>query len=284
MADDSGPRPLRGMRVVTLAVNVPGPVAAARMYDLGAAVTKVEPPSGDPLEAMTAAWYGELARGQEIVRIDLKAPEGRARLEGMLAESDLLLTSSRPAAMERLGLAWGALHARHPRLCQVAITGHPPPREDRAGHDLTYQSALGLVDPPAMPRTLLADLAAAERAVSAALALMLERARDGEGRYAAVSLEEAAEVFAAPLRHGLTRPGGLLGGGEAIYGLYRAREGWVAVAALEPHFRRRLAEGLGLARLDRPALEAALLVRSAEEWEAWATALDLPLAAVRGAS
>ncbi|HEU0298699.1 MAG TPA: CoA transferase [Longimicrobium sp.] len=281
MADDAELRPLRGVRVVTLAVNVPGPVAAARLHELGAAVTRVEPPTGDPLAGMSPAWYDELARGQQLLRIDLKAPEGRARLEEILGESDLLLTSSRPAALERLGLAWSVLHARHPRLSQVAITGHPPPREDRAGHDLTYQAALGLLDPPAMPRTLLADLAAAERAVSAALALMLERGRDGTGRYAAISLEEAAEVFAAPLRHGLTHPGGLLGGGAEIYGLYRAREGWVAVAALEPHFRQRLAEALGLDALSRPGLEAAFLGRTADEWEAWATELDLPVAAVR---
>jgi alpha-methylacyl-CoA racemase len=284
MTDDPGPRPLRGVRVVTLAVNVPGPVAAARLHDLGAAVTKVEPPSGDPLAEMARAWYDELARGQRVIRFDLKAPEGWARLEEVLAESDLLLTSSRPASLARLGLAWDDLRARHPRLSQVAITGHPPPREDRAGHDLTYQAALGLVEPPALPRTLLADLASAERAVSAALALLLERARDGVGRYAAVSLEEAAEVFAAPLRHGLTRPGGLLGGGAEIYGLYRAREGWVAVAALEPQFRRRLAEALGLDGLSRAALESSLLARTAEEWEAWATEHDLPIAAVRRTS
>jgi len=45
--------PLWGVRVVTLAVNVPGPVAAARLCELGASVTKVEPPGGDPLEAVS---------------------------------------------------------------------------------------------------------------------------------------------------------------------------------------------------------------------------------------
>ena len=42
-------RPLRGIRVVSLAVNLPGPLTAARYTALGAAVTKVVPPSGDPL-------------------------------------------------------------------------------------------------------------------------------------------------------------------------------------------------------------------------------------------
>ena len=45
---------------------------------------------------------------------------------------------------------------------------------------------------------------------------------------------EAAERMAAPQRWGLTRPGGLLGGGHAGYQVLRAQDGWVALAALEP--------------------------------------------------
>lgn len=281
MTNEAELRPLEGVRVVTLAVNAPGPAAAARLHALGAAVTKIEPPAGDPLAWASPAWYGELVRGQQVIRLDLKEADGRERLEEILAESDLLLTSSRPAALERLGLAWSALHTRHPRLSQVAITGYSAPDENRAGHDLTYQAALGLVAPPSLPRTLLADLAAAERAVSAALALLLERVRSGEGRYVEMSIAEAAAAFTAPLRHGLTAPGGLLGGGTEVYGLYPAREGWIAVAALEPRFRQRLAEALGLEELSRPRMEAAFLARTADEWEAWAAEHDLPIAAVR---
>jgi crotonobetainyl-CoA:carnitine CoA-transferase CaiB-like acyl-CoA transferase len=282
--DDGEMRALEGMRIVTLAVNVPGPVAAARLRSLGAAVTKVEPPSGDPLAMAAPAWYAELAEGQTVVALDLKDAGDRARLDALLAESDLLLTSTRPAALERLGLGWVDLHARHPHLPLVAITGHPAPHQDRAGHDLTYQAACGLLTPPEMPRTLLADLAAAERAVSAALALLLGRTRGGPARKMEVTLADAAAELAAPLRHGLTAPGGWLGGGWDAYGLYRAGEGWVAVAALEPHFRARLAESLGIAEPSHAALETAFLARTAAEWEAWADAHDLPIAAVRGAA
>ncbi len=65
------------------------------------------------------------------------------------------------------------------------------------------------------------------------------------------------------------------------YGVYAAREGHVAVAALEPHFAARLREELGVAELTREALEAALGARTAAEWEAWADQRDLPLAALR---
>ncbi len=274
---------LQGFTVVSLAVNVPGPVAAARLRTLGAHVVKVEPPAGDPLETYSAAWYRSLAEGQVVVRLDLKDAAQRARLDDLLADADLLLTSSRPAALERLGLGPAALRGRFPRLCQVAIVGYPGERRDHAGHDLTYQATLGLVDPPALPRTLLADLAGAEQAVAAALALLLGRERGQGSGYAEVALSDAADSFAAPLRHGATAPGGLLAGGNPAYGVYRAREGWVAVAALEPHFLERLRAELELPEVDRDTLERAFRTRTAEEWETWADERDLPLAAVRGA-
>ena len=159
-------RPLGGIQAVSLALNVPGPAAAARLRRLGAAVAKVEPPGGDPLASGCPAWYEELCAGQEVVRLDLKDAAGRAALDGLLEEADVLLTSNRPAALNRLGLSWPDLHVRFPRLVQVAIVGHAAPHQDVPGHDLTYLASVGLLTPPQMPRTLLADLAGAERAVS----------------------------------------------------------------------------------------------------------------------
>ena len=279
-----GLKPLDGVRVVSLAVNLPGPLACARLHVLGAEVVKVEPTAGDPLAAFTRAWYDELARGQRIVTLDLKTGDGRAALDGLLADADLLVTATRPGALGRLGLGWAELHARHPRLCHLAIVGHAPPDEERAGHDLTYAAGAGLAAPPHPPPSLFVDLASAERVVSDALALLMARARDGAGRCATVALGSIAEELAAPLRYGLTAAGALLGGGAAVYGLYAAKEGWVALAALEPAFARRLAEALGVDSTDRGALEAAFLARTAAEWEAWARERDLPIAAVKGVS
>lgn len=272
------------MRIVSLSVNLPGPVAAARLRGLGASVTKVEPPSGDLLAWAAPAYYEDLARGQKITTLDLKQPEDRARLEGLLENADLLLTSSRSGALGRLGVGWKELSVRHPRLSQVAIVGHPAPDDDVPGHDLTYQAGLGLLSPPDLPRTLLADLAGAERAVSAALALLLGRERGRGVGYAEVSLAESAADFAEPLRHGLTAPGGSLGGGLPEYNLYQTSKGWLSVAALEPHFWRKLLDELGLEDAGYEDLARAFRTRSAGEWEAWAAARDLPLAALREVS
>ncbi len=272
---------LEGFRTVTLAVNAPGPAAAARLRSLGASVVKVEPPSGDPLHHANPAWYEALATGQEVVRLDLKEATDRARLEDYLAEADLLLTSSRPASLRRLGLGPKELRQKYPRLCGVAITGYPTPDEDAPGHDLTYLAEWGLLTPPDLPRTLLADLAGAERAVSAALALLLRREREGVADHVEVPLSEAAAFFAEPLRYGITKPGAPLGGGFPGYDLYEAKNGWIAVAALERHFWERLTSELGLEEATREDLEEAFLIKTAEEWEEWAKERDLPLAALR---
>ena len=281
--------PLAGVRVVCVAVYVPAPLAAQRLRALGAAVVKVEPPAGDPLAELCPSWCAELDAGFDVLRLDLKQPAGRDRLDALLAQCDVLLTATRPDSLARLGLAWDALHGRHPRVCHVAVVGHAAPHAARPGHDLTYQAEAGLLAPPHMPhmpRTLLADIAGAERAASAALALLLARERTGAAGRAEVALADAAAQYAAPLRHGMTAPGGVLSGAAPSYALHPTRDGWVAVGALEPHFRERLCRELDIEPASGPAALAALLrdrlsQRSAREWERWALARDLPLAAVR---
>jgi crotonobetainyl-CoA:carnitine CoA-transferase CaiB-like acyl-CoA transferase len=278
-------RPLDGIRILSLASNIPGPVAVARLRDMGAQVVKIEPPAGDVLAMAAPTWYTALHQDVEVLRLDLKSADGKAGLALRLSASHLLLTSSRPASLARLGLDWQALSARYPALCQVAIAGYAGSAAAKPGHDLTYQAELGLLDPPGLPRTLLADLAGAERAVSAALGLLLKRTRSGENvepseRYAEVALFEAAAAFAKPLAHGLTARDGLLGGQLPGYNLYRAADGWIAVAALEAHFLRRLMSELGHRELTVETLAEEFVQRPAAYWQAWAAERDLPIVVV----
>ena len=173
------------------------------------------------------------------------------------------------------------MRARHPRLACVEIVGYPTPREEEPGHDLTYLAELGMLANAGMPRSLLADLSGAQEAASAALALLLDRERGAQAGHVRVSLSEAAQKLAAPLRHGITAPEGPLGGGDPMYGVYETREGRIALAALEPHFRERLLEELELDKESHEELRSAFGKRNAAEWETWAAGRDLPLAAVR---
>lgn len=271
---------LDGVRVVNLAVNLPGPAAARELGRMGAHVIKVEPPGGDYMEHYSSEWYQDMAKGHQIVRLDLKKNEDVALLKDLLATTDVLITATRPAALERMGLGWETLHAAHPQLCQVAIVGYPAPRDNEAGHDLTYQAELGLLQPPAMPRALMADMAGAQRAVSEALGLLVARQRTNAGGYVQVALSDAVAFMGEVTRYGLTAPGALLGGGVPEYRLYPAREGWIAVAALEPQFRKRLEAELNLEN-SVDAYKTAFAQRTARQWRDWAAERDIPIAAVR---
>ena len=259
-------------------------------------------------------YYEWLCEGQQVVALNLKEEADRGQLKELLSTCDVLITSSRPAALARLGLAWEELHAAYPRLCQVAIVGHSGEDADLAGHDLTYQAHAGMLLPPAMPTVPVADLAGAELAVQAALALLLGRnagdgaagqaaggqgaesqgadkhgedAIAGGGGYHEVALADAAEAFAMPAQFGLSAPGGLLGGALPGYRIYEAAPAGgtpthVAFAALEPHFMARAMQLLGVDGTEEQ-FAATFKTRTAAEWEAWGIEQDVPIAEVRGA-
>jgi crotonobetainyl-CoA:carnitine CoA-transferase CaiB-like acyl-CoA transferase len=271
---------LDGIRVLTTALNVPGPAACARLRDLGAAITKIEPPAGDPLARYAPPWYADLHRGAEVLCLDLKSAAGRGRLAGLLDAADVLVTAQRPGALDRLGLGAAAC-AAHPRLCAVAIVGHAGAAAERAGHDLTYLAEHGLIEPGHLPRTLAADLAGAERTAQLALALLLARERGGSGGRVEMALADVAADLAAPRRHGMTRPDGVLGGGFAGYGTYPAADGHVAVAALEDRLGDALRTLLSIDMLSADEIAGALAARPAAEWEQRAREAGAPLVALR---
>jgi crotonobetainyl-CoA:carnitine CoA-transferase CaiB-like acyl-CoA transferase len=251
-----------------MALNVPGPLAVARLAAEGARVDKIEPPAGDPLQQVCPSWYAELHDQVHVERVDLKSHAGRDRLRELLQGADVFISSQRPSALARLGVDESTLQVRW-----LNIVGDRTEPEV-AGHDLTYQAKAGLLT-GSMPVSLFADVMGSERAFAAVLLLL----RQPTGARAEVGLYDSLLPLVAPLRHGVTAPGGLLGGGLPAYRIYHAREGVVAIAALEPAFRTRLYEGLQLPP-DSP-LDEAMLARTASEWEAWGRAHDVPIARVR---
>lgn len=259
------------MTIVSMAQNVPGPVAVARLVAGGATAVKIEAPWGDPLEGFCPSWYRELHTGVSVVRLDLKSADGLRALIDLLGSADVFIASHRPAALARLGLDAASLSQRFPLLRHLNIVGDTSQPEE-PGHDVTYQAKAGLLQ-GGLPKTLLADLLGAERAQAA----VLEMIHKGPGGSRVVGLFDALRDLTAPLRHGLTAPGGVLGGGNPAYGVYAAADGGVAVGALEPHFRERLYAALGLA--DGASLTAVMATKTAAEWQRWGHERDIPIRA-----
>jgi alpha-methylacyl-CoA racemase len=289
--------PLHGLRILSLALNLPGPAALMRCRRMGAACVKLEPPSGDPMGHYNPAAYAQLHEGVKVLQVDLKAPAGQEVLHRELARSDVLLTSFRPSALHKLGLEWKQLHSRYPSLSQVAIVGAPGARAEEPGHDLTYLADHGLVPGLELPATLYADMSGSLMASEAVLQAALrkhERYAGGgdphpEGLFLEVALADAAAYLALPRRWGLTQAAGSVGGAHAGYQVYPCRDGRVAVAALEPHFARALCDAAGLAASDTKAMFAPatkeglarfLAGLTCAELEALAIEKDLPIHAM----
>jgi alpha-methylacyl-CoA racemase len=239
-------RPLKGVRIISLALNLPGPAALRRLADMGARCLKVNPPAGDAMQAYTPHGYALLHRGIQELSLDLKAEPGRRALHKRLASCDVLLTSFRPSALAKLGLDWKSLRRTFPQLSLVQIVGAPAPWAEVPGHDLTYQAEVGLVPAMALPASLFADMGGALMASEAALAAVLLQKSTGKGSLHEVALSQAAAWLALPRDWRMTTPEGAVGGAHAGYRLYACRDGRVAVAALEPHFAQRLCEAAGV--------------------------------------
>jgi crotonobetainyl-CoA:carnitine CoA-transferase CaiB-like acyl-CoA transferase len=288
-------RPLKGVRILSLALNLPGPAALMRCHQMGATCTKLEPPahpsapkgtSGDPMGLYNRAAYDVMHKGVKVLTADLKTEKGQAALHKELARTDVLITSFRPSALKKLGLEWKALHKLYPKLSLVAIVGAPGERAEEPGHDLTYLSENDLVTGLDLPATLYADMGGSLMTSEAVLQTRLHQLQKGKGVQLEIALSVVAGYLALPRSWGLTKPGSAVGGGHAGYRVFPCKDGRVALAALEPHFAASLASAVGLksgnimtmfAPETHQAVAAFLLTQTRKQLDALAVAKDIPL-------
>lgn len=184
----SSDQSLRGVRILSVALNLPGPAAVMRLADMGASCTKLEPlpppgfPTGrssDPMGMYAPHAYAHMHAGVKVVQADLKSEKGQARLHALLSKADVLITSFRPSALKKLGMDWATLHAAYPDLIMVSIVGAKGAAAEIPRHDLTYLAANGLVNGLNLPATLFADMAGSSLAVEAVLKALWQRSRPG---------------------------------------------------------------------------------------------------------
>jgi len=230
--------------------------------------------------------YDEMHAGVKQVKADLKTEAGQKKLHALLATTDVLLTSFRPSALNKLGLGWRALHKAYPQLSLVAIVGAPGARAEEPGHDLTYMADNGLITGLDLPPSLFADMGGALMASEATLQAVLLRQAKGRGVQLEVALSEAARWLALPRYWGLTLPQGSVGGAHAGYKVYPCKDGRVAVAALEPHFAAALCEAAQVPVKERrplllpathTAIAAFLAGQTGQQLARLAVARDIPL-------
>jgi len=124
------------------------------LADLGADVIKIEEPGGGdparhyaPLQGDTGSLFLLVNRNKRSVTLDLKTDEGHELLLRLVEGADVLVESFRPGVMDRLGLGYGVLSARNPRLIYATLSGfgQSGPYRDRPGHDLNYLALAGVL-------------------------------------------------------------------------------------------------------------------------------------------
>jgi len=190
------PAPLSGITVIDLSRILAGPYCTMVLAELGARVIKVETPEGDdarrigPFMENRSANFMSLNRGKESIALDLKRESDRDTLHKLLEKADVVVENFRPGTMEKLGLGWETLHARHPRLIYAAASGfgHSGPYSGRAAYDMVVQAMGGIMSltghpggPPTRVGTSIGDIAAGLFTATGINAALFQRESSGQG-------------------------------------------------------------------------------------------------------
>lgn len=246
--------PLAGVRVVELTKVWAGPYAGKLLALLGAEVIKIE--TAAMPEEMRA--YGGtdvnrapyfLSINPEILSVDLdiKSPEGMARLRELIACSDIVVNNLRPGAMERQGLGYEDLKSIKPDIISVSIKmwGNDGPLGHQTGYAPCFAALAGLASlvgypggPPRGASMRYGDSTVGAAAAYAAVVALLHRERSGgEGQFVDVSAVETLSSMIGDclLEYSLTGkalgPNGNRHPDLSPHGCYPCANGqWIAVA------------------------------------------------------
>ncbi|WP_237168645.1 CaiB/BaiF CoA transferase family protein [Paracoccus shandongensis] len=300
--------PLDGLTVLDMSQFLSGPYCSLRLADMGARVIKIERPDGGDLSRRLylsdteiggdSTIFHAINRGKESLAIDLKNPADLGALKRLIGQADVLIQNFRPGVIERLGLDYDAVRAINPRLVYASISGYGDegPWVARPGQDLLAQARSGAMwlngdeDQGPVPFGLaIADMLAGAAACQGILAALVRRGVSGTGMQVQTSLLEVLvdfqfEVLTTYLNDGERPPRrssfrsahAYL---SAPYGVYQARDGFLAIA-MTPI--AKLADLMGIADLapyrDDPAswfterdkikrlIAATVATRTVDDW------------------
>jgi crotonobetainyl-CoA:carnitine CoA-transferase CaiB-like acyl-CoA transferase len=205
----TGRSPRRGSEpglVVDLSSMWAGPLCANLLGLAGFGVVKVESVTRpDGARHGPAAFFDLLHAGHRSVVVDFADAADRARLGALLATADVVVESSRPRALDQLGLGPGPILERSPSTVWVSITGYgrAGPWSNRVAFGDDAAAAAGMIGTaadaaPVFCGDALADPLTGVHAALAALALR----HGGHGGLVDVALREvvASTLAGVPIR------------------------------------------------------------------------------------
>lgn len=260
-----------------------------------------------------AAYFVNLHRNKKSVAIDLKQPEGKALFMRLLDRADVVLENLRVGAVQRLGIDYASVRERNPRViyCSISGFGQDGPYRDRAALDLIVQAESGMISvtgPPGGPGVRagvsIADITAGMFSAFAIVTALHARERTGRGQFIDVSMLEGQlsilhGVVGAYLADGIVPgPWGTAYAALLPYQTFRTKTRDLALGVGNEKLWRTFCRLIGLEELatdpryatnaarvaNRPSLietlQAVLLTRSYEEWEAILMDGGIPVGAI----
>ena len=249
--------PLTGIKVIELARILAGPWAGQVLADLGAEVIKVESPEGDdtrrwgppfvenPDGTRDAAYFHATNRNKRSVTADFRTPEGKALVDELLRDADVVIENFKLGDLAHYGLDYDSLKEEHPRLVYCSITGfgQDGPYAARPGYDFIIQGMSGIMDlsgqtdgPPTKIGVAYADIMTGLYAVIAIQAALHQRHTTGRGQHIDMALLDVMTGTLAnqamnylvsgvsPRRIGMAHPNIM------PYDGFETADGWIIVA------------------------------------------------------
>ncbi len=194
--------PLRGIRVLEFGHTILGPCCGMVLADLGAEVTKIEPPGGEPtrrLKGFGAGYFAFFNRNKRSIILDYKTPEGLREALALTRDADVLIENMAPGTLERVGLGESAVRSANPRLIYCSLKGFlPGPYGARVALDEVVQMMSGLAymtGPPGTPLragTSITDILGGVFGAVGILASLRERDQSGVATSVECGLFETA--------------------------------------------------------------------------------------------
>jgi crotonobetainyl-CoA:carnitine CoA-transferase CaiB-like acyl-CoA transferase len=276
-------KPLEGLRVLDLTRYFSGPQTTLLLGGLGAEVVRVDDPArGDPVassppfvgpkgvsferktESDLGIAYLKRARDKKSVTLNLKSRRGKEIFLNLVDRSDVLVENFAPGVTDRLGIDYGFVHRRNPRLIYCSVTGYGSsgPDAQRKAYDGTVQAAAGLMSstgfpdgPPTKAGSPIADGIAGVFAVAGILAALHDQQRTGEGQHVDISMVDAlfSLIFDEPLDcyERLKLPPRM---GNRImrfspFNSYPTKDGWIIVGAASTQHWHNILKAIGREKL-----------------------------------
>jgi crotonobetainyl-CoA:carnitine CoA-transferase CaiB-like acyl-CoA transferase len=206
---------LDSIRVVELTEALAGPYCAMLLGDFGADVIKVERPGigdqsrgwGPPFVGSESAYYLAANRNKRSVTLNYDHPRGAEVLQKLVASADVFITNQPSvASLQKRGIDYESLCARHARLVYCSITGYgfTGPKAGRPGYDILAQAEAGMMsftgEPGGGPMRYpiaIADMTCGMYAAMGILAALFAREKTGRGQFLDMALFDSQLTWLA---------------------------------------------------------------------------------------